>query len=208
MHHSDPKPSMCHDKPTSMLSSKPNLLPSLQPSASKSTQPSSASTTSRGSSGSPTALDSVNIVSCETYSYTREDDGKIFTEKFCKSDDKQKRFDTFEISLPQRELERSVSEGERLGQPQAWENVSTNKSIGSTRSIALKNQVSLSSCPAGQNHRSICKTACSKVANGLFENCNYQVKECKQKPSDDGECLTVGSCDFSDCKWSWKILDI
>ena len=204
MHHSDPKPSMCNDKPTPMLSSKPSFLPSLRPSAYPSTSPASVTST-KGIRTSPTAFVPANTLSCEAYSYTREDDGKIFTERFCKSANDQKRFDMFEISLPQRELERS--EVEHLGQPQAWENISTEKSTGSMRNVAGKNQISLS-CPVGQMNMSICKTACSKVANGLFEKCNYQVKECKQKSSDDGECLTYGSCDFSDCKWFWKILDI
>ena len=207
MHHSDPKPSMCYDKPTTMLSSKPTSFPpSLQPSAHLSIQPSPTFVTStEGIRTSPTVLASANTLFCETYSYTREDDDKVFTEKFCKSDNQQKRFDMFEISLPQRGLE--STRGEHLGQPREWENVSTSKSVGSTRNIADKNQIS-PSCPVGQDYMSICETACSKVANGLFEKCSYQVKECKQKPSDDGVCITSGSCDFSDCKWFWKILDV
>lgn len=206
MHHSDPKPSMCYDKPKPMLSSKPNFPPSLQSSAYPSAQPSPAFVTStEGIRTSPTALVSANTLFCETYSYTREDDGRVFAEKFCKSDNEQKRFDMFEISLPQRGLEKS--DGGYLARPRAWENVSTSKSTGSTRNIADKNQIS-PSCQVGQDHMSICETACSKVANGLFEICNYQVRECKQKPSDDGECLTFGSCDFSDCKWFWNILDV
>lgn len=138
-----------------------------------------------------------NAKECESYQF-EADDGVTFIERFCKSDDKQDKYDTFELSLPLKDSKF----GEKFpGQPPIadWESAKESPDPGSTRNLAARKYPLSLFCPEGPGNLSICRGECAKLARGLFVNCDYKVTECKQKPVPEG-CLTFGSCEFFNCK--------